>query len=64
MAVIIDEIETDKYTLAVFECDCGFHLGLDMTYLDAVDNIKIACPNCEEILDTEEFDPGIEKEMD
>lgn len=43
---------TEKYELEVIECDCGFHIGLDATYLLQVDDIQIACPSCKTIIDT------------
>ena len=52
MAKYICSIENDKVQLEVFECDCGFHLGLDFTYMDQVDDIKIECPSCKKIIDT------------
>jgi len=42
----LDGIETEEYTLEVIECDCGFHIGLDATYLDQVGDISIKCPSC------------------
>ena len=41
------------YALDVYECDCGFHIGLDATYLDQVKDIDIPCPNCGLIISTE-----------
>lgn len=43
----------EKCDLQVYECACGFHLGLDATFLDQVSEIKIACPSCAALLDTE-----------
>jgi hypothetical protein len=60
MPKYIESIETTKVQLEVIECDCGFHLGLDATYLDQVDEIIITCPSCKAelssaiILNTEE----------
>ena len=48
----LKDIETEKVELEIYECDCGFHLGLDATYLLQVDNIKIGCPSCGKIIDT------------
>ncbi len=32
--------------LAVYECPgCGFHLGLDVTYLDQQGDLDVPCPN-------------------
>jgi len=47
---------TWKYELTVYECDCGFHLGLDGTYLDQVNEISISCPSCGNIIDTGKID--------
>ena len=43
----IENIETSRCSLEVFECECGFHIGLDATYLDQVGAIKWKCPSCE-----------------
>lgn len=48
----LKSVQTEKYTLEVLECDCGFHLGIDGTYLDQVGDFKIHCPNCKHIIDT------------
>jgi hypothetical protein len=43
----------DGYELDVLECGCGFHIGLDITYLDQVGEILMACPSCGSAIDTE-----------
>ena len=43
---VLDPCENDVYSLEVVECDCGFHLGIDATYLDQVGPVDIACPSC------------------
>jgi hypothetical protein len=53
----LNSIETDQYSLEVLECACGFHLGVDASYLDQVScDIKFACPACEEDFDCEVLD--------
>jgi DNA-directed RNA polymerase subunit RPC12/RpoP len=47
---VLNEIETEEYTLEVIECDCGFHIGLDATYLSQVGDINIKCPSCGETI--------------
>jgi hypothetical protein len=42
----MESIEMEKYSLEVVECDCGFHLGVDLSYLDQVGGINIKCPSC------------------
>jgi len=42
----LQSIETDQYSLEVYECDCGFHLGLDFSYIDQIDDVCVMCPNC------------------
>jgi len=41
---------TEEYELEVWECDCGFHIGLDATYLEQVGEINIACPACAKLI--------------
>ena len=48
----LDSIETDKYVLEVLECNCGFHLGIDASYLDQVGDFKMHCPSCKQVIDT------------
>jgi len=53
--------ETDKYELEVFECNsCGFHIGLDVSYLEQVSStISLPCPSCGTELTTLEPEDGI-----
>jgi hypothetical protein len=53
----LESVETDKVQLEVIECDCGFHLGIDATYLDQVGDFVISCPSCSEMIDTAEVCP-------
>lgn len=52
----LHDCETDEYVLEVIECDCGFHLGLDSTYLGQVEYIQIECPSCTALIDTKILD--------
>lgn len=54
-------VETEEYALEVIECVCGFHLGLDVTYLLQVDDFVITCPSCGQEIDTAEVIPEEEK---
>jgi len=37
----------DDVSLEIYECNgCGFHIGLDFTYLEQCDDIEIDCPSC------------------
>ena len=38
-------------TLEVIECDCGYHMGIDASYVEQVDDAffgKTICPSCKE----------------
>lgn len=59
----IGEVETEKYSLTVYECDCGFHIGLDNTYMDQVSEVYMECPSCGEWFDTEEVNT-VDDEID
>lgn len=52
----LPSIETNQVALEVFECQCGFHLGLDATYLDQVGDVCLPCPSCGVYIDTEIID--------
>jgi hypothetical protein len=42
----LKDIETEQVQLEVYECSCGFHVGLDATYAEQVEPPTIACPAC------------------
>ncbi len=48
----LKSVETDEYSLVVVECNCGYHMGFDATFLEGVDDIEADCPNCTEVIDT------------
>ena len=50
----IDAIETDRYSLEIIECDCGFHIGIDATFLEQVGDTKITCPSCQSVISTKD----------
>jgi hypothetical protein len=50
----LKSIETDQYSLEVYECDCGFHIGLDFSYIDQMGDVCVLCPNCCENICSEE----------
>jgi hypothetical protein len=51
----LKSVSTEQYELEVFECDCGFHLGLDFTYMDQIDDFTINCPCCNRVFDTKKL---------
>ena len=53
----LDGIKNDIVNLEVLECDCGFHLGIDATYLLDVGDFVIRCPSCGKMIDTAEVFP-------
>lgn len=48
----IETLTGEKAALEVVECDCGFHLGIDGSYLVQVGDVQIKCPVCERMIDT------------
>jgi len=52
----LNSVETERYSLEVIECNyCGFHIGIDASYLDQVGDIKILCPCCQEKISTKDI---------
>ncbi len=52
MKILDPRIADEICELEVIECDCGFHLGLDVSFLDQVKEIKMNCPACGIEIDT------------
>ena len=48
----IESIETEKVQLEVMECDCGYHMGVDFTFLEQVGDFEAKCPSCGKIIST------------
>ena len=55
----LDSIETDKVQLEVVECDCGYHMGIDATYLDQKGDFVTRCPSCNRAIVTSEICPNL-----
>jgi predicted RNA-binding Zn-ribbon protein involved in translation (DUF1610 family) len=55
----IDDVETPDYQLEIYECNCGFHIGFDCTYLDQVGGINIGCPSCGTMLIIDAFEEEV-----
>ncbi|MFA7218112.1 MAG: hypothetical protein WC057_05900 [Dehalococcoidales bacterium] len=55
----LSDIETNEVQLEVYECECGFHIGFDATYIEqvAATNICVFCPACGKQI-ASEFDAG------
>lgn len=52
----IESVSTKKVELDLYECTCGFHLGIDATYLEQVSEVSIVCPSCGNSILTTEHD--------
>lgn len=48
----IGDVDNDRFSLEVYACECGFHIGIDATYIDQVDKVIMKCPGCQSELDT------------
>jgi len=53
---LIGSIETEQFSLTIYECGCGFHIGIDNTYMDQVEGVIIECPSCTNDIDTDDID--------
>jgi hypothetical protein len=48
----LDSVENDQVQLEVVECDCGYYMGVDATYIEQVGDLFCHCPACGAIIDT------------
>ena len=47
----LKSVENDQVQLEVIECDCGYHMGVDATYLEQVGDFKTKCPSCKIVIE-------------
>ena len=62
----LKSIETEEVALEIIECDCGFHLGIDATWLDASQNstgFKMNCPSCNTVIEVDELTSDLNTEI-
>jgi len=45
-------VPLEKCEIEVIECDCGYHLGVDATFLEQVEDFETICPSCKRIINT------------
>ena len=48
----LHRVNTRQAELEIVECDCGYHMGIDATYLLSVESIRTTCPACGAVIDT------------
>ena len=46
-------LDRSDVTLEIGECDCGYHFGVDASFLDQVGDFNFICPSCGELIKTE-----------
>lgn len=56
----ITDIDQFPFVLEVYECECGGHIGLDSTFLDQVDDIRMECPYCDTPVQIQGGEPNYE----
>ena len=49
---------SEQYELEVGECTCGYHFGIDATFLDQVEDFRFNCPACGRTINTAEVFPA------
>lgn len=42
--------------LITIECECGYHMGIDFTYIEQVTDFETVCPSCKNIIDTTDIE--------
>jgi hypothetical protein len=64
MKILSTQEANEKCEFMYIECNCGFHIGLDATYLDQVGDIILNCPACINVIYTKDlYDKnGLEKD--
>lgn len=50
MKYLGDTVVKDTASLEVYECECGFHIGIDSSYLEQVAAVTFRCPSCNELM--------------
>lgn len=45
-------IPPSQCELLLIECECGYHMGIDFSYVDQVSDFKTPCPSCDLVIDT------------
>ena len=48
----LPSVETDIVVLEIGECDCGYHFGIDATFMEQVGDFTFHCPSCDKLIDT------------
>ena len=49
--------QSEVYEMEVGECDCGYHFGVDATYLELVGDFQMQCPSCHKLINTASIFP-------
>lgn len=51
-AVFVESLQGETATIEVVECTCGYHMGIDSSFLDQVSDMKVSCPSCGATINT------------
>jgi len=51
----LPSVESGTVQLEVIECVCGYHMGIDATFLDQVKDFVAKCPSCKREIRTAEI---------
>ena len=49
-------VPLNKCEIEVIECDCGYHMGIDSSFLEQVGHFKTRCPSCDKVIQTNILD--------
>lgn len=53
----LSSVESGKVRLEIVECSCGYHMGIDATFLEQVKDFVTKCPSCGQEIRTSEILP-------
>lgn len=51
----LESVKNDTVEMEVIECDCGYHLGVDASYLMQVGDFITICPSCKSTINTKKI---------
>ena len=51
----LESVKNDTVEMEVIECDCGYHMGVDASYIMQVGDFVTICPSCKSTISTKKI---------